>query len=127
MLFVYSLTIPANTTAAAPVTDLVDIVHGVLRHVSVSFPPGCAALAHITVLQHEHQIIPANAGGDLAWDDLTISWPEDIELVEVPYRLKLVGWNEDDSYPHTITFRFDILEPRRTSAGRLVQRLFGVD
>jgi len=125
MLFRYSLTIPAGTTEAEPETDTVRIVHGILRHVSISFPPGCAALAHVAVLQHRHQIIPSNAGEYLAWDALTIDWPEDIPLAEVPYRLTLVGWNEDDTYPHTGTFRFDILEPRVTTIGKMAHKLFG--
>lgn len=124
MLFVYSLTVPADTTEVDPVTSTVSIAHGVLRHVSVSFPPGCAALCRVAVLYHESQIIPANRSEYLAWDALTISWPEEVPIHTVPYQLKLVGWNEDDTYPHTVTFRFDILEPEVTGIGRLARRLF---
>ena len=125
MLFRYSVTVPANTTELVPTTSVVKIVHGVLQHVSVSFPPGCAALCHVAVLYQETQIIPANPSAYLAWDDLTLSWPEEVKLLVAPYQLKLVGWNEDDTYPHTVTFRFDILEPRMTTVGLVARRLFG--
>lgn len=125
MLFRHPLTIPANTTRTRPVTALVTVVHGTLRHVSISFPPGAVALARVIVLRHEHQIIPANTGAYLAWDNLTISWPEDIDIHEVPYQLKLAGWNLDDTYEHTIVFRFDILETKRQRIGQLAARLLG--
>lgn len=123
MLFRHSLTIPANTSRANPTTSMANVIPGTLRHVSVSFPPGCAGLAHVAVLYQEHQIIPANTGAYLAWDDLTLAWPEDILLNEVPHQLKLLGWNEDDSYPHTVVFRFDILETRRQRIGQIAARL----
>ena len=125
MLFRYSLTIPASTTATDPATSVVNIAPGVLRHVSISFPPGCAALAHVAVLYQEHQIVPASTGEFLAWDDLTLAWPEDIPIDEVPHEFKLVGWNEDDTYPHTVTFRFDILGPRGRAMGGIIHKLFG--
>lgn len=125
MLFRYALTVPANTTEASPTTSIVAVTYGVLREVSVSFPPGAAALTHVAVQYHEFQIIPLSPGTYLAWDDLTLSWSEEIPLFTPPFELRLVGWNEDDTFAHTVTFQFNILPPRMDRAGALVQRLFG--
>ncbi len=125
MLYRYGLAIPANTPEASPTTSIVPITYGVLRGVMISFPPGAAALTHVAVRYHEKQIIPLSPGTYLAWDDVTLAWDEEIPLFWPPFELKLVGWNEDEAFPHTIIFRFNILPPRMERAGSLVQRLFG--
>lgn len=109
MLFRHSLTIPANTTENDPVTEMVSVIPGVLTVGSVTFPPGCAGLVHVNVLDLEHQIVPANIGSYLSGDNLTITWPDDTEIKDVPFMFKLVGWSDDDTYPHRIVFRFAIM------------------
>jgi hypothetical protein len=32
----------------------------------------------------------------------------DYDLLNEPFELYLIGWNEDDTYPHTVTVRFDM-------------------
>lgn len=125
MLYRYALTVPANTPESNPTTQVVRVTFGVLRHVSVSFPPGAAALTHVAVQYHEYQIIPLSPGTYLGWDDVTLTWPEEIPLLVPPHELKLVGWNEDVSFGHTVVFRFNVLPPRAARVGSLVQRLFG--
>lgn len=125
MIYRYSLAVPANTLEAAPLVGVVPVTYGVLRDVSISFPPGAAALCNVAVLYHEHQIVPVNTGFYLAWDAETLRWPEEIAVFDRPFEFKLLGWNEDEAFLHTIVFRFDILPPRAPQAGGLVQRLFG--
>ena len=38
-----------------------------------------------------------------------VSWPEDKDLDDEPFEVQLRGWNEDDTFPHKITFRFALL------------------
>lgn len=125
MLYRYALTIPAGTAQDDPVADTVGLTYGVLRNVDVSFPPGCAGLVHVAVRYHEHQIIPLSPRTWLAWDDYTVTWPEEIPIFWDPYTFDLVGWSEDDSFDHEVVFRFDVLPPRSHQAGDLVQRLLG--
>jgi hypothetical protein len=105
MLYVHALTIPANTAVGDPVTYDLKLTHGILHRVEVEFPPLCAGLAHLVVERFGSQLWPTNPDGDLASDGYTIAWDEDYELTEAPYSIKLRGWNEDDTYPHTITLR----------------------
>lgn len=109
MFYSFDLTIPANTPASAPETLEVDLVPGVIHRVEIQFPRGCVGLVHVQVVQEFHQVWPTNPGADLASDGYTIAWDDAHELVEGQSLLTLVGWNLDDTFPHTITFRFAVL------------------
>lgn len=109
MFYEFRLTIPANTSRAEPAEDVVEVSPGRVVAVEIQFPPGCAALAHVAVLQELHQLWPTNPDGDIAADGASISFQEDHLLDQPPFQLTLRGWNEDDTYPHTITFRFNVL------------------
>ncbi|MBA7692258.1 hypothetical protein ES703_100821 [subsurface metagenome] len=74
--------------------------------------PGHAALAHLVILHHEHQIAPSTGSMDFHGDTFPIDWEEYYESYQPPFELKLKGRNEDDTYPHTFTVYVVVL-PRR--------------
>lgn len=90
-------------------------------------------LAHVQIWRSEHQVWPANLDGNIAGENAVIGWPEDYDLDDEPYDLTLRGWNDDDSFSHTITVRFALLSlerkaEARESAGllrRIGQAIFG--
>lgn len=112
MLFECSITIPANTTAAAPTTVMLRIAHGIISKIMVRPRPGHAGLAHCVILHHEHQIAPSTENMDFAGDTFPIDWEEYYEVYQPPYELKIKGWNEDDTYEHTFDIFVAIL-PRK--------------
>ena len=129
MFFEYSLTIPANTAQAAPAELEMPLSPGTVARVDVQFPRGCVGLVHVQVWREEHQVWPVNLDGDISAEGAVVSWPEDYDLTEKPLALTLRGWNDDDSYPHTVTFRCAIMpleqkEEAKASAG-LLRRLVG--
>ncbi|GAI10551.1 unnamed protein product, partial [marine sediment metagenome] len=69
---------------------------------------GCFGLAKVQVHHEERQIWPSNLKEWFAWNNYCISFDEDYELPEDFNILRLVGYNRDDSYPHTIVFRFGV-------------------
>jgi len=107
--FIYDLTIQPNTTKANPLWQDVDIGAGVVHFVSVQFPRGCAGLAHGRVRQALTPRWPSNEGADYNWDNYIHEIREHFLIKKGDAPLTLVGWNEDDFFPHTITFRFSIL------------------
>jgi hypothetical protein len=109
MIYEKRLTIPANTAQAAPVSTTVEVHPGVVKRVEVSFPPGPAGLAHCQIYLWERQIWPANPDSDFAGDDLQMIFDEDLDLADPPFEFDIVGWNLDDTYPHTVTVRLLIL------------------
>lgn len=110
MFYSFDVTIPANTTAAALVVEEVDLVPGVIHRVEIQFPRGCVGLVHVQVYQEFHQVWPSNPGADLAGEGATIAWNDYHELVEGQSKLTLKAWNLDDTFPHTVTFRFALFE-----------------
>jgi len=112
MLFQASITIPKNTTASSPTTAILKIAHGIITKIMVRPRPGHAALAHLVILHHEHQIAPSTENMDLHGDAPPIDWEEYYESYQPPYELKLKGWNDDDTYPHTFDVYVAIL-PRK--------------
>ena len=109
MDFLFELTIPATTTEAEPVEQKIDIGAGVIVKCEVGFPEGLGALARARVRQALTPRYPSNQGAWYHWDDYIYETPDHLLIKKGDPPLTLVGWNEDDSYPHTITFRFIIL------------------
>lgn len=112
MLFQASITIPKNTTSSSPTTQTIKIAHGIISKIMVRPRPGHASLAHLVILHHEHQIAPSTENMDLHGDAPPIDWEEYYESYQPPYELKLKGWNDDDTYPHTFDVYVAIL-PRK--------------
>lgn len=111
MFYSHSLTIPANTSADTPEEYDLQVTHGLLHRIEVEFPRGCAGLVHLVIEHWESQLYPSNPDGDFSTDGYTIAFDDYFELYHSPYLLRLVGWNEDDTYSHTVTVRVGILPP----------------
>lgn len=126
MLFQATITIPKNTTSASPEEAILKIAHGIITKIMVRPRPGHAALAHLIILHHEHQIAPSTEGMDLSGDAPPIDWEEYYESYQPPYELKLKGWNEDDTYPHTFDVFVAILPRKAVLALALVDAIKGL-
>lgn len=110
MYFVYPLTIPAQTTQDDPVIAMMGLCYGTIMRVRVLFPPGPCGLAHMQIYRYEHQLYPTTPGASFAWDDTVIEFTDSYPLLGVPFEVKLLGWNTDDSYPHTIEVHLEVAE-----------------
>jgi len=109
MDFLFELTIPANTTEDAPTETDVNIGSGVVVKCEVGFPEGLGALARARVRQALTPRWPSNQGAWYHWDDHIYETPDHLIVKKGDSPFTLMGWNEDDSYAHTITFRFIVL------------------
>jgi len=105
----FSFTIPANTTKKAPHEQEVYLPPGVIHRIEVGFPTGCAGLAHFIIRHGLNQLWPTNANGSFNFDGYTIVINEFYVIKTEPFILTLVGWNLDDSFPHTLEIRFGVL------------------
>ena len=129
MLFQASITIPKNTLRANPTEVILKIAHGIITKIMVRPRPGHAALAHLVILHHEHQIAPSTENMDLHGDAPAIDWEEYYESYQPPYELKLKGWNTDDTYSHTFDVMVAILTRKAILALAIVDAIksvFGV-
>lgn len=115
MFYEFDLTLPANTAEASPVTSVVKLAAGTLTRIGVQFPLGCKGLAHVYIRRALYQVYPVNPAGNVKADGAIIETDESYLLDQPPFEITLYGWNDDDSYSHTITFRF-VLAPRTAAA-----------
>jgi len=119
MLFETSITIAVGKTQSDPEVQMLGIAHGIISKIMVRPRPGHAALAHCVILHHEHQIAPSTEGMDFAGDTFPVDWEEYYECYQPPYELKIKGWNDDDTYPHTFDIFVAVLPRSATVAGSL--------
>ncbi len=126
MLFQASITIPKSTPRTAPTMQILTIAHGIITKIMVRPRPGHAALAHCVILHHEHQIAPSTEGMSLSGDTFPIDWEEYYEMYHEPYELKIKGWNDDDTYPHTFDIFVAILPRKAVLALAIVDAIKGI-
>lgn len=108
MLYEYDVVVPPNTLKSAPVVMSVPFTAGRITAMHVQFPAGCAGLVHTTVSDELHQIAPANQDGDIKADGAIIDFPDDVAIPVDNFELQVRAWNDDDSFTHTITWRFAV-------------------
>jgi len=123
MLYGGSVTVPKNTTKAAPVEQLFKVAHGVITRVMFYPRPGHAGLCHAKVYHWEHQVFPLDPEQDLHGDTYPIIWEESYEMLVAPYELKVRAWNDDDTYEHTFDIWFELTPPSANIGSALVNAL----
>lgn len=112
MYYDFAITVPANTTESSPKTESLKLTHGIIHRIEIQFPIGTRALAHCRLQHHSFGQLPTNLSGNFASDGFTIPIDENLEFFAAPYSIKAILWNDDDTYPHTITIRIGILESK---------------
>jgi len=117
VIYVFDLTVPANTPYTNPVTLDCEIDPGVVSQAEVIFPPGCAGLVRCAVFRELTQLWPHNPDSSFRGDGETIRWSEDYQVWEEPFVFVLKGWSDDDTYDHTITLRINVLRTQDTVGG----------
>jgi len=100
-----SLTVPAGRPEDNPAEVKLEIEGDVVTKIEFEFPAGCCRLARVAGFYGIKQLWPVEAGTWFASDDYVISMPVTWDLPERKVTLTFKGWNEDDTYPHTITCR----------------------
>ena len=112
MHYSFDLTIPENTAEENKISLRCPVNYGILRRVEIFFPYGCAGLVHVQIYRFEHQIFPSNIDSSYADNDYHLSFEEYYPILDLPYELKIFGWNLDDYFDHTVTFRFSVINPK---------------
>lgn len=94
-----------------PVRVQIPLVRGIVQPLEVVFPPGPAGLVGVRAYQGSHQLVPQRDTKWLIGDGITYPHHTPINLLSPPYVITLEGYNEDETYEHTIIFRFTVTSP----------------
>ncbi len=109
MLYKFEVEIPSGTTEVAPKETTVNLVSGIVDQVMIEFPAGCAGLVGARILQGLFQLWPLTSGEWFVTDNFTIVFPEHQVLKPGEERLRIETYNTDDTYDHTLSFRFSVV------------------
>lgn len=102
MIYQAELVLPPQTPQDNPVCVEFTIPKGTVNRIGVLFPAGCAALAHVQIYHNEYQVWPTTPGKSFVGDYMYMTFEESYELPEAWNYIRIVGWNEDDSYEHCL-------------------------
>ena len=108
--YLYEISIPANTSFYSPsVTDLA-LSPGILTRLTLGFPPGCAALLRVQILQDERVIYPSNSDNSYGWDDIFFVL-EPFLVIPEDYRMALAvrAWNDDTLFSHSLLVNINVV------------------
>jgi len=108
--YTVTVKIPENTPETSPVVEEVEVEGAVLTRLGVLIPPGHCGLARLALAYGIRQIYPTLKGDWLRGDDETVEAVLNWRLPETPCRLRLIGWNEDEVYPHMFIVRLEVAE-----------------
>jgi len=107
----YPFLLKSGGSSDNPLLQQVKLVRGIVQPLEVIFPPGPAGLVGVRAYQGSHQLVPQRDTSWLSGDGITYPHDTPIDLLSPPYVITLQGYNEDETYDHTIIFRFSITVP----------------
>ena len=109
MIFVFDVTIPSNTPKSKSYIVKAPLPRGVIHKIDIHFPPGPSGLVGVRVTRSGRPVYPSNPKEWFVTDNETITFPEYYVIDNMDPPFEIHGYNEDDTYDHTITFRFGVL------------------
>jgi len=108
MIFQKTLTIPAETEQANPTMIRMHLTAGTLSLIHPLVPSGCYGLTGVRIMRGGFQLWPMNEGEWFVADGFTDTFPMQFELDAAPYEITIEGYNLDETYDHSISFRVEI-------------------
>lgn len=114
-----SLEIPANTPLERPVSGDWEVKLGVIHAVHIVFPSGCVGLVGARVCHGPRPVFPSSQGEWFVGEDESIVFVEHYNLTDRgrTTHMSLLGYNLDDTHPHTVYFRLGILLESELTGG----------
>jgi len=103
MVFVFDITMPKNGSAQNQHVEHLKLDKGLIKMLIIQIPAGHAGLTHFALYRGDSQVWPKNADGKFVGDNIVLPFDHEwYPLLVEPYELIFRGWNEDDTYDHTV-------------------------
>lgn len=123
MFFCWDITIDEDTPEKLPLKQWLGLPKGIVTKVDIKFPAGCHGMVRVRLFQEALQLIPLSEDEWVTGDDETVTTETYAELLDSPYKLKLVTCSPDTEYPHTITVRIGV-QPEHAAGVSSLTRMF---
>lgn len=111
MRYFGSVTVPIDTSAAAPATAEVEVCFGTIGEFYRLFPPGCAGMVRLQIFHQTRQIFPTTPGESYIGDGSEILGLAGVVIDEPPTVLELRAWSPGSAYQHILYVEFYIATP----------------
>jgi hypothetical protein len=123
MFYEYNIEIPKNTPIGSDVIEILRLTRGTITRIDLLFPAGCAGLVGVRLFRAGYQVMPNNFKGYIETDNEMVSTTSPIDLSVNPFELEFYGYNQDDTWNHTIRVRVQVekLEKRFSMEGFSVE------
>jgi len=108
MFFCWDVTVEADTAEDDSLKAWLSLPRGILTHIDIKFPAGCHGMVKVRLFQEALQLIPLSEDEWVTGDDETVPTETYAELLDKPYKLKLVMCSPDTEYDHTVTVRVEV-------------------
>lgn len=109
MFYEVNAATPANTQQSTPIKTDIKLTAGIIHLVEIYFPPRCAGLCHVQIMQAGVQLYPRNRDDNIKGDGNTIQFFEVLELNNTENIITIHTWNESNLHPHTPIIRIGLL------------------
>ena len=115
MIFSAEFTIPVNTTIYQPKRLVLPVSIGTVERVWVRWHWGSANLCGVRGLYRTFVHWPLAIGEWFYSSPYPLEFAESLVLDQDPVELVLEGYNNDDTYPHSVWVGFNIMRGGRSS------------
>ena len=112
MLYTKDITFSSGGTVNNQTSSNIKAAKGIIHKIDIVFPSGCEGLVKVAIFLGSNSITPSTAGMTVSGNGEIVTVPEFIELRKDFNIITIKGFNEDDTYDHTISFRIYVLPKR---------------
>ena len=109
MLYTKEITFSSGGTVTNQTSSNIKAARGVIHKIDIVFPSGCAGLVKVAIFLANAPVTPSTAGMTISGNDEIVTIPEFINLRKDFNIITIKGFNEDDTFDHTIFFRIYVL------------------
>ena len=109
MQYTKSITFSSGGSSTNQTSTTIKATKGIIHKIEIVFPSGCFGLVNLQIFTGGHPIAPSTFGQTYVGNDEIIILPEFIELRSDFNTITISGWNEDDTFEHTIRVRIYVL------------------
>ncbi len=109
MDFLAYISTPKNTPEIPGQVLKLHLTRGRLTGGFLYFPSGAAGTLHFVAMIGGTQILPFSPGQSYRLDDCVVPFSLGIDLLEPPFSVDCVTWNDSNNHPHALSVCFFVL------------------
>jgi hypothetical protein len=124
--YVYDVPVLPANTASNHVQQSIKLGAGIIRHVTIIFPPGCVRLVRCTLWNKSVQVLPTNPEATYGAESYVVEADCYVSTEEYGNQFYFLAWTEGSAYAHTLTVMLDVQGVDEPDMGSAVKTLYKI-